>query len=495
MRLKATSGRWMTALTAITLVSTASLAAVSDRSVLIQAVKNADKEIVRSLVAQDVDVNGRLPDGATALHWAVHLDDLEMADLLIGAGAEVNVTNDYGVMPLSLACTNGSAAMVRRLLTAGADPNAKRPTDETPLMTAARTGKVDAVKALLEHRADVGAAENSRGETALMWAAGEGHADVVRLLAEHGADVRAPSKTGFTPLLFAAQRADRETMRVLLDAGASVNEPASDGVTALIIASSRRHTAFAEFLLGLGADPNAGPGYTAMHVVAPQSPGMISADGGPHKLDFVKLLLAFGADVNARAKRAPRGVGTQGATPFFLAARVADVALMRLLVNSGADPQIPTIHGTTALMTAAGILGHVGGEVEIFEEQALQAVKTCVKLGLDVNAANVSHGDTALHGAAYRGREGGASIVQFLVDNGANVNVINKRRYTPLLIAEGLYTSNDSSKNDETAALLRKLGAPPSPPGFNRNTGIRGSEFWYEPGKEPATLGLPERDR
>src|SRR5688500_13472001 len=93
------------------LLSVASLAAAADLR-LLEAVKNGDKETVRALLAEHLDVNTRSPDGATALHWAVHLDDLETAELLIRAGADVNAANDYGVMPLSLACTNGNAAMV-----------------------------------------------------------------------------------------------------------------------------------------------------------------------------------------------------------------------------------------------------------------------------------------------------------------------------------------------------------------------------------------------
>ena len=69
------------------------------------------------------DVNVSQADGATALMWAAHWDDLRTADLLIRAGANVNAANDLGVTALSLACTNGSAVMVERLLKAGADWN------------------------------------------------------------------------------------------------------------------------------------------------------------------------------------------------------------------------------------------------------------------------------------------------------------------------------------------------------------------------------------
>src|SRR5580765_169747 len=89
---------------------------------LIQAVKDRDIESVRALLKQGIDVNAAQGDGATALHWAVHRDDLALADLLIRSGARANAANDLGATPLHLACTNRSAPMVERLLAADADP-------------------------------------------------------------------------------------------------------------------------------------------------------------------------------------------------------------------------------------------------------------------------------------------------------------------------------------------------------------------------------------
>ena len=105
-------------------VVAASSAAVGADTPLLEAVKNRDTAAVQALVSQRVDVNIPQADGATALHWAAHWDDVAVADLLINAGARVNAANDYGVVPLLLAATNGSTAMVARLLSAGADPNA-----------------------------------------------------------------------------------------------------------------------------------------------------------------------------------------------------------------------------------------------------------------------------------------------------------------------------------------------------------------------------------
>jgi len=155
------------------LLSASVLGATGSHSQLIEAIQKADKTAVRSALQQHADVNEPEPDGTTALHWAVRLDDLETADLLIRAGANVKAATRYGVTPLSLACVNGNAALIDRLIKAGADPNATSPEGETALMTASRTGAVDAVNVLLSNGARVDAKENWKGQTALMWASGE----------------------------------------------------------------------------------------------------------------------------------------------------------------------------------------------------------------------------------------------------------------------------------------------------------------------------------
>ena len=106
---------------------------------LIEAVKTRNAETVRSLLEQRVDVNARQGDGATALHWAVHLDDGNVIDLLLWAGANADASDDTGVTPLYLACLNRQAALVERLLQAQANPNAATVSGETVLMTCART--------------------------------------------------------------------------------------------------------------------------------------------------------------------------------------------------------------------------------------------------------------------------------------------------------------------------------------------------------------------
>jgi ankyrin repeat protein len=461
---------------------------------LVDAVKRGRTDVVRTLVQQHVDVNAAVPDGTTALHWAAQRDDMDSAVLLIGAGAKANVANAFGVTPLSLACTNASAPMVDFLLRSGADPGTALPTGETPLMTAARSGNAHVVASLIERGAVVNATEGVRGQTPLMWAAAEGHAAVVRLLIEHGADVNAKSKSGFTALLLSARDADVETSKALIAAGAKVNDAAKDGTTPLSVAVVRGHTKYAQFLLDQGAYVDGGPGFTPLHwavgdwslelagdntFVRPEGSEWDSVLGlrGKEKVELVELLLAYGADVNATAQSTPRYSGGRGregkqtgANAFMMAAQHADVGMMRLLKSYGADPLQVTANGVSSLMFAAGLASDFSiGYTSIKEQDALDAVRLCYELGDTDVTRTEKYGDTALHGALYRGLAGSNSLIQFLVDKGADVNAKNKRGWSPVTIAEGVYTNNSNTRNPEALALLMKLGGVPSPPNVERD--------------------------
>ncbi len=483
------------ALLALPLLAAALPAVGAEDMRLVEAARDRNGQAVRRLLAQQAPVNARQPDGATALHWAVHWNDLASVELLLRAAADVTAANDYGVTPLSLACTNGSPAVARRLLESGADPNAASPiTGETVLMTAARTGVAAVAEALLDHGADPGAQETRHGQTALMWAAAEGHVEVVRALIARGADLHTRSKAGSTPLLFAARSGEQALVRLLLEHGADVNDEAADGSTALLVAAVRSDMALAGILLEHGADPDRGPGFNPLHWAAGNwrnvdtvADAAVRADNnewsglegleGAARRAFVQLLLDFGADPNAPAEGTPRryaggqarGGYLAGATPFLAAVRTGDTRLMRMLLDAGADPLRPNSRGTTPLMIAAGV--GFRGYSPVPESDALAAVELCYELGGDVRATDAT-GETALHGAAYRGLSGSDTIIRFLVDRGADLNVENGLGWTPLAIAEGVYFGASDTRSDDMAALFRTLGAAATPPGIERDVNI-----------------------
>lgn len=414
----------------------------------------------------------RSPTGETALHRAAEADDRAAATRLIAAGADVRAVNRYGVSPLALACARGSAPMVGLLLEAGADPNAATGDGETPLMIAARTGQPDAVASLLARGAAVDAREPSQGQTALMWAAAEGHREVVERLLRRGADASARSHGGFTAFLFAVRQGRSDVVRAMLRAGADPNQvvgEAGAGPSALGLAALNAHYALGALLLDAGADPNyMWKGRSALHVVtwirkpgagtnSPAPPGSGTMDS----LAFVRALVAHGARVNAPMTVGSAGgmtssVNMIGATPFLLAARTADAPLMRLLATLGANPRTPNEDGTTPLMIAAGVGVESVGEDPGTESEILEAVKLAIELGNDVNAVD-AHGETAMHGAAYKGA---ASAAAYLAAHGARLEVWNRKNalgWTPLRIADGVHRGMNLRSAPAVAEVLRGL--------------------------------------
>jgi uncharacterized protein len=336
-------------------------------------------------------------------------------------------------------------------------------------MTAARTGNVDAVKMLLTFGANVNAREAWRGQTALMWAAAENHAEVVKLLIELRADVNARSthyefpkltggnggiihdrsEGGLTPLFFAARQGAIESAARLIEAGAEVNvtEP-QYGFTPMQTAIFNGHYDLAERLVDKGADVNDGSLYTAVEMrnLATYSnrPNPPESDAHLSSLDVITLLLARGADPNrVYTKRIPprqaQGdiVVTPGATPLYRAMKATDLAVVRLLLDKGANPSAAIQDGSTPLMMAAGMgARRVASDEDVIEKAGsadpLDAVKMFVAAGADVNVQN-DLGNTALHYAAQNGLN---RIVEFLVSKGAQVEIYNYSGRTPADVAK-----------------------------------------------------------
>ena len=469
----------------ITLCSSTTLPASTDVS-LVDKVRSGEVGAVHTLLDGGTDVNSMTTDGATALMWAVHTDQPALVNLLLEAGADVGISNRYGVGPASLASENGNAVILQRLLQAGVDPNHTLPGGETLLMTAARTGEQSTVRTLLAHGADPNLRETTRGQTALMWAAANNNAAAIRLLTGQGADVNAstdnPSRsagrtfahaspTGFSALMFAVRAGHIDASRALLDAGADVNATVSDGQSALVVATANANWELAAYLLDRGADATAAAaGWNALHQtvrtrrmnLAFGTPGPFSS-GTLDSIDLIKRLLDAGVDVNARMTRNGMRDGQRnrfnrlGATAFMLAAKVTDVEAMRLLLEAGANPTIPSADGTTPLMVAAGLHiwnpGEDGGSFTGQEEEVLEAVRICIEGDNDVNARNY-RGETALHGVGFRGVN---IVLDYLVEQGANMNALTEDGWSALAIARGLSYTDFYKAQVHTAARLEEL--------------------------------------
>jgi ankyrin repeat protein len=410
---------------------------------VLEAVKRRDEKTLTVLLRAKADVNAAQPDGSTALTWAIHLGERDMAEALMHAGANVNTTDEYGETPLTLAAANGDSVLVQHLLTAGAKGDAVRWNGETALMLAAGAGSLDAVKALVLHGADVNAADPRRKQTALMWAAAEGYSDVVAALVEIGGNVKAVSGGGFTPLVFAVVKNDVASIKTLLKAGADPNYTLASGAKPLTVALSYGNTNAALALLDGGAIITARDraGNTPLHVAAQQG-----------DLAVVKALIAKGADVNLRTPKSMAGGAARGGggggrgpaageqTPLMLAAKADHEDVMRVLVAAGADPSIRAQDGSNLLMAAAG-----GARLTTF--------KYAYELDPHVDIVVPDSGTTIMHvavGLGGRTQSEACEVIQFLADHGAALDEMNGAGRTPIALA-------DFSPVDKAVDLLTKL--------------------------------------
>src|SRR6185295_14840765 len=106
-----------------------------------------------------------------------------------------------------------------------------------------------------------------------------------------------------------------------------------------------------------------------------------------------------------------------------LAARTADIELMRVLKDLGADPQAATDLHTSPLLAAAGVGAALPGEEPGTEAEALEALKLLLDLGADINAID-DRGNSAMHGAAYKHMP---QVVKYLSQRGARGDVWNAK--------------------------------------------------------------------
>ena len=436
----------------------------ADGASLLDAAQRNDIDSAMMSIDQGVGVNTTSPDGATALHWAAHWGTTDLAERLLSAGALVDASNELGITPISIACRNGSEAMVDLLLKAKADAKGSEPSGETVLMSCARTGSLGAVEQLLAAGAEPNSVEVDSGQTALMWAAAGGHWEIVDLLIGAGADVNASSSGKFTPLMFAARTGDLKSAELLLDAGAEVNVATEDGLSPLLIASASldaitgsdyrlvveesQHESLGALLLERGADVTQSDQYgmTALHYAVEMN-----------KPSLLKALLKRDADPNAQLTQGlpfRRGdyVGREaydGASPFWLAARLGNVEMMRELLDAGADPELRQAWGVTPTMVAAGVTQTDSRIAN--EEKLIQALELLVlEIKTDIHSVDRS-GQTAVHGAA---NVSGNEIIKFLVAEGADPEAVDSRGRTPHDVA-----MRTLRPRPITAALLRELAA------------------------------------
>ncbi|MBI3401851.1 MAG: ankyrin repeat domain-containing protein [Acidobacteria bacterium] len=478
--------------------------------------------------------------GYTPLLIASRSGHVDMVTALLGAGADPNLATANGATPLMFAAQAGNVATVNALLAGGADVNAaEKVKGETALFFAAAYGRADVIRALTAKGASVGVKtkvmdldafnkeETAREEQFRQQQAQAAAAEAARAgrpapAAQQGRGRGNPNAKpgidrqynytelvgywgGLTPLHLAARQGEVDAATALIDAGADLNDrTAGDNVTPMLIATINGHFDLTKHLLDKGADPNAAAvnGVTTMYAALNCQWAAKALYPQPRAyeqqqttyLALMKALLDKGADPNVRLTRKvwyaqydfdQSGIDEAGATPFWRAAYASDVDAMKLLVQYGADPTIPTMRtpgrprtgdavreaqdvsglppvsvggpGVAPLLAASGE-GYGEGLAANHHRYApagmLPAVKYLVEvLHVDVNVRD-HEGNNAIHNAAARGDN---EMIQYLVSKGADPLVVNREGKTTVDMANG--PVQRITPFPETIKLLEGMGA------------------------------------
>jgi ankyrin repeat protein len=471
---------------------------------------NGDAAMIAALITAGADANEPLPLGRTPLMVASRTGNVEAMKVLLDRGADVNAKETQrGTTALMWAADEAHPAAVKLLVERGADIAAR--SNPAPRGRGPALGKANDPRQAVAAQGAALAAREAAPDLGTLNALGGGgrgggrggnrggRAGGARGAAGAGADDQgddaaapagggggrgrggASDGGGLTALVYAVRSNDLDTVRVLLEAGADVNQVTGYGWSPLLVAAQNRYYKLGAFLIERGANPNLPNrgGWTPLYL-ATDNRNIENGDypvrrGDMDHLDFIRLLLDKGADVNARMRDSTetRTVFTNqwldenGATAFLRASQSGDLVLMKLLLSRGADPKVSTGLGVSALHVAAGI-GWVEGITYEWSPQAtFEAVKLLIELGLDVNL-QADTGRTAMHGAAHKGRP---DVVQILADHGARLDVrdygntdnrggkLAVKTWQPVDYADGLVRVGVQSAiaHPETGLLLRKL--------------------------------------
>jgi ankyrin repeat protein len=479
---------------------------------------NGDAPIIAALINAGADPNEQLPLGRTPLMVASRTGNVDAMKVLLDHGANANAKETLrGTTALMWAADEGHAPAIQLLLQHGADIKAQSDPAERgrgpalgksndPRKAVAKlaealaagipTPQLGAVgtTSLIPTVPDQRAGDRGRGRAAAVAAEQGFDQNDDAAVAAFGPRGRPAVKDGggLTPLVYAVRSDDLDSVKALLAAGADVNQVTGYGWSPLLVATQNRYYKLGAYLLEHGADVNLANkgGWTPLYLATDNR----NIEGGDYPvrkgdmdhLDFIKLLLDKGANVNARMKDSTetRTVFTNqwldesGATAFLRASQSGDLVLMKLLLAHGADPKIDTTLHVTALQVAAGIGWVEGITYEWSPASTFEAVKMLLDLGLNPNV-QADTGRTALHGAAHKGRP---DVVQVLVDHGARLDIrdygntdnrgskeLAVHTWLPVDYADGLVRVGVQSAipHPETGLLIRKLmtaAGLPAPP-------------------------------
>ena len=308
---------------------------ISNETALLVAAREGHSEVVRFLMPLSPKLSATERVGM--LITAMDEDKPELFEYWIDQGADINSTSQEGWTPLGFAAEEGHLKYVKLLLARGAKMNNPASDEQMPLLAASGEGHLSTVKTLLEAGATL-EATSQKGTTALAMAAREGHLEVVEFLLAKKANPNKANQEGWTALHFVASEGHTSVMNRLIAAGANIELPVTT-----------------EYI-----NWNNGEGRRV--IMQGWTPLLIAIE--EEQVENVKALLAARANVNVPVGKTVYVLegnykddqNTTGKllyeatcwTPLMEAKEKQNVALVKLLLASGADKKTQTKEGISA---------------------------------------------------------------------------------------------------------------------------------------------------
>lgn len=388
-------------------------------------------------------------DGITTLMNAFSINNLSMVDALLKSGVDINIQNKEGWTALHYATASSldTTPFVKKLVEMGADINSLTIEGYTPLLIAIANENTTALATLLSLKADPNFS-NSTGLSPLMSAVIKNNSDMVELLIKAGGDPNAKMNEGLTALHYVGANPEKEesdyskVVSLLIQAGADINSQEKTGATAVSLAVITNRPKTLAVFLTFKPDVN-------LANFKGGTPLMIAANN--NRINMLKALLKAGANLNQKVPEGGWAALHFAITNDLKTGHDYD-QIATLLINAGADINVQTDNGHTALSLA------------IFMDQP-KTFSVLLKEKANPNLV-FQNGWSPLIIAAYYNRQ---NMVAPLIAGGAKVNYKTKLGLTALLT---IFEKDDASDHDVASifSTLVDAGATMEPKYLNQLT-------------------------
>ncbi|MCK5894853.1 MAG: ankyrin repeat domain-containing protein [Endozoicomonadaceae bacterium] len=422
------------------------------KTALFISIQNNRFEVVKQLITLKVDVNSSTNERLSPLHIAVKTRNYKIIQLLLENAANINAITKKGMTPLHTSCKIQDLLTVSILLWNGADTGVYNSLKESPLLIAINNKNHKIMMKLIKSRARINT-EHKDGEPLLNLAVKTNNVIAVSILLNHNMDPtyvnKVHSSDKMSPFNLAVIQENLPMMKLLISFKCDINNHYSmlDG----------------EFLLCSPIKDIVDQGNLEAAKLLLEINEEILGDFSFHKaakgpnIEILKLLHKHITNINA--------LNDYGLTPLSIVTYRGDIEAVKFMIDHGSDINARNSDNNIPLHIAClegyvgivKLLGSLNSAINVFNDDGLTPISCAICSGsIEVIKELVDHYDNALeihNSSGYNALceaiivDGKHDIIQYLIDNGANVNTFYENCGSPFLLS-------CQSKNLKTIKLL-----------------------------------------